>query len=63
MQLLQKSGNLLLKSMDYLAEKEGDEDYNVMEIVELAKALSGTVQTQANMVKAITSIKKDRGTL
>jgi hypothetical protein len=55
MKLLRKSGNILIESMDSVSKLP---EHNVMEVVEMAKALSLTVQTQANLFKALKDFKK-----
>ena len=57
MKLLQKSGNILIESMDKLKDSQDKPDYTVMELVEVAKALAGTVQTQANLLKVFKGFK------
>lgn len=57
LQQLNKSGNLLLQSMEKAMIPSNGVDaptnFNVMEVVECAKALAATVQTQSNLVKVL----------
>lgn len=55
-QQLHKSGNLLTKSMTRVVESESD--FIATEVVELAKALAETVQTQANLLKVLKEFVK-----
>lgn len=52
LQQLNRSGNILLESMQKSVNARGEE-FNIMEVVECAKALATTVQTQSNLVKVL----------
>ncbi len=53
LQQLNKSGNILIQSMEKVVSLSTEEEFNVMEVVECAKALAITVQTQSNLVKVL----------
>lgn len=55
MQQLKASGTHLLDSMDIVKKNP---EFTAMEVVELAKALATTVQTQANLFKALKDFSK-----
>ncbi len=73
LQQLNKSGNLLIESMQKVMKSseetkkveyqdgtvaEEKKDFNVMEVVECAKALAVTAQTQSQLVKVLKDFMK-----
>ncbi len=53
LQQLNKSGNLLIKSIERVASCSDDEKFCMAEVVNGARALAETAQAQANLVKVL----------